>query len=160
MFPPNLKSTKHMTDTVRSLELEQIAETLRAAGLRATVGEQDGRRMIQSAVQGMGFIVVPGNRAPDAADRYVDLSFTCLIATDGGLDPGLVAEWNTSKRFARMFTTGKTLVITMDVFIGGGDPEHALRGYCELWDRVMHEFIAFVRSFPAARSTAKVANAK
>ncbi|SEQ14483.1 Putative sensory transduction regulator [Solimonas aquatica] len=140
-----------MNTPVASLSLAEIADVLRGAGLRATLAEQqDGRQLIQSAVQGIGFVVTGGNCAPQQQDRYVDLSFSCLIATDGGLDAAMAQRWNAGKRFARMYHSGEMLVVAMDVFIAAGEPAALLRAYCELWDRVLHEFIAFVRSMPAA----------
>ncbi|AXQ30354.1 YbjN domain-containing protein [Solimonas sp. K1W22B-7] len=137
-----------MNPLISSLTLEEAAETLRASGLRAQLAEQDGRPMLQSAVQGLGFILMPGNRAPDQADRYIDFTFSCLIHVEGQVSPAQVGRWNESKRFARLYTTQQTLVLAMDVFIGAGDAPLCLRGYCELWDRVLHEFITYLRTLP------------
>ncbi|MGQ0698578.1 MAG: YbjN domain-containing protein [Panacagrimonas sp.] len=139
---------------IGSLGIEQVAEALRAAGFRATLAEQNSRPMIQSAVQGLGFIVTPGNRASDDASRYVDWAFTCLIRFDGPLTHEHVARWNQNKRFARLYIAGQTLVLSMDAFVGSGNAELSLRAYCELWDRVVQEFIAFLRELPTAVAAA------
>jgi hypothetical protein len=135
-----------MSTTITSISIEQAADALRAAGFRANITTQNDRPMIQSAVQGLGFMVTPGNRAPDDASRYVDCSFNCLIQVSAQVEAKHIARWNETKRFARLYSTPQMLVLTMDVFIGAGDAELSLRGYCELWDRVVHEFIAYLRS--------------
>lgn len=138
-----------MSTAISSIGLEQAAEALRASGFRAHVAQQpDGKPVLQSAVQGLGFIVVPGNRAPGQADGYVDFTFSCLIHIEGRVGPEQVGRWNESKRFARLYVSQQTLVLAMDAFVAAGDAELCLRGYCELWDRVMHEFIAYLRTLP------------
>ncbi len=142
---------------ISSISIQQAAESLRAAGFRASISDQEGRPLIQSAVQGLGFIVTPGNPAPDDATRYVDFSFNCLIQFEGQIGAEKILRWNETKRFARLYATRQTLVLAMDVFIGAGDGELCLRGYCELWDRVVHEFIAYLRSLPVATPAAAAA---
>lgn len=138
-----------MSTLISSLSLDQAAEALRASGFRAHVAEQpDGRPVLQSAVQGLGFIVVPGNRAPDRAEGHVDFTFSCLIHVEGRVLAEQVGRWNETKRFARLYLTQQTLVLAMDAFVAAGDAALCLRGYCELWDRVMHEFIAYLRTLP------------
>lgn len=139
-----------MSAPIISISIEQAAEALRATGFRASITAQDGRAMIQSAVQGLGFVVTPGNRAPDDASRYIDWAFTCLIRFDGPLGHEQIVRWNQTKRFARLYIAGQTLVLAMDVFTGAGDGEQSLRGYCELWDRVVQEFISFLRGLSVA----------
>jgi Putative bacterial sensory transduction regulator len=129
---------------------EQVAETLRLAGYRASHGEQDGRFLIQSAAQGLGFIVSGGNSAGEvAADRYIDFSFSCLIQVEGDFPDARIAAWNEGKRFGRLFRRGPLLVLSQDVIVAGGVSPRYLLGQCELWDRLLHDFVAFLRQPPA-----------
>ena len=130
---------------ISSVSVEQIAEAVRSAGYRATVAHQNGNAMLQSAAQGLGFIVTPGNPAPSRGGHFIDYSFSCLIRIDGPLPEGLIAEWNESKRFSRMFLQNGNLVLAMDVFVAGGVSERFLQAQCELWDRLMHDFIAHLK---------------
>jgi len=144
-----------MSDNINSLSLEKIADTLREVGFRATLATANDRPLIQSAAQGLGFIVTPGNRAADGSTAvYVDLTFSCLIQVAGSMDAADIARWNEQKRFARLYVADKTLVLAMDVFLATGDASRCLRGYCELWDRVLNEFVAWLRSLSAAAATA------
>ncbi len=135
-----------MTENLKtSLSLEEIAESLRKAGYRASIAAQNGRPVIQSAAQGLGFVVAPGNAAGADAQRFNDYSFNCLIRIEGQLQPGLIERWNEGRRFARLYRSRDVLVLAYDVMVAGGVTERFLVTQCELWDRLIHDFIAYLR---------------
>jgi hypothetical protein len=57
---------------------------------------------------------------------------------------------------------GEFLVMEMDVVLAAGVSNDHLRGNLELWDRLLQEFIVYLRDFSQAAqaSTAKVATAE
>jgi hypothetical protein len=143
-----------------SVSLEELSATLRTAGYRAAVGAQNGRPVIQSAAQGLGFVLVPGNALGTDAQRFADFSFNCLIRLESNLPPIVIERWNQSKRFGRMFRQQDVLALALDVIVAGGVTERFLLTQCELWDRLMHDFIAHLReNVPAAAAAATAARA-
>ena len=133
------------TEIKTSISLEELSATLRAAGYRAAIAAQNGRTVIQSAAQGLGFVLSPGNALATDAQRFVDFSFNCLIRLEGNLPAAVVERWNQAKRFGRVFRQNDLLVLALDVIVAGGITERFLRTQCELWDRLMHDFIAHLR---------------
>lgn len=131
-----------MSDTIRTaISPDAIAEILRQTGYRATVVEHATSPQVQSAAQGLGFFVSFGNTVPDSPGCFVDCSFHCWITLQGELPPGLVEHWNRSMRFARLFRNEQVLVLTMDVIVTGGVTEAFLCAQCDLWDRIIRDFI-------------------
>lgn len=142
--------TSDTAPTAAYLSLDEAADALRASGFRAeAVRQPDGTTLIQSAAQGLGFVLIPGNPAPEASERFIDYSFSCLIQLQGPIGADVVARWNQQKRFARLFATRDRLVLSLDVFIGADHGARQLRAHAELWDRLLNEFIAYLRA-PAA----------
>ena len=131
-----------------------IAEILKATGYRANVVERDGVQQVQSAAQGLGFFLGFGNAVPNASAQYVDFSFHCWITIQDELPAGLVESWNQSMRFARLFRQQQLLVLTMDVMVAGGVTEAFLCAQCELWDRVIADFIRHIKRPVAAAAAA------
>lgn len=133
---------------IEHLGIDGLTDLLQRSGFRANAASDGQRPLVQSAVQGLGFLLVPGNPARAAADRYVDFSFNCLIKVDQRLPPALVDAWNESKRFGRCFQRDGLLVLAFDVMLAGGVSDRFLLAQCEMWDRLMHDFIAHLRQTP------------
>jgi hypothetical protein len=139
-----------------SVTLDHLAEALRRAGYRAQPGTAEKNRpVLHSAAQGLGFMVYAGNPAK-VPGAFADYSFACLIQVKGELSREVIERWNREKRFGRLFLDGQLLVLAMDVLVAGGVSPEALVAQCELWDRLMHDFLAHLRS---ARVVASVAPA-
>lgn len=60
---------------------------------------------------------------------------------------GLTERWNLSRRFGRLSQQGEFLVMEMDVIVAGGVSPANLRSHIELWDRLLQEFIAYLRDY-------------
>lgn len=145
-----------MSDTlIHRRNLDQLADLLRRAGYRATVASDGGRPLVQSAAQGLGFLLMPGNAASEEPGSYVDFSFNCLIRLEQKLSSSQIESWNEGKRFGRCFQRDGLLALALDVMLVGGVSERYLLSQCELWDRLMHDFIAHLRQpAPAAAAPA------
>lgn len=142
-----------MSDTLlNTVTPAQLIDALQQAGCRATEVRQDDKVRIQSAAQGLGFIVGFGNRVPGSeVEEYSDFSFQLLLTVEGEASSELVAGWNRDRRFARLAQVANTLVLSMDVLVAGGVSPAWLRGQVELWDFVLREYVRYLQA-PAARA--------
>lgn len=136
------------TTTLAGISAEEFAGILRRCGYRATVVEQGGRTQVQSAAQGIGFFAAPGNRLQGDELRFADFALQSVIAVQGELPPGLIEAFNREMRFARLFRSGDYLVLAMDIVLAGGVTEEHLCAQCELWDRILRDFILRLRVRP------------
>jgi len=98
-----------------------------------------------SASQGIGFAVRFGNPAAEQG-AYVDFTYSCALRIQGELPEGLAQVWNASRRFARLSVQGEFLLMEMDVVVAGVGATH-LRSHLELWDRLLQEFIVYLREY-------------
>lgn len=131
---------------IESVSIERLTELLQNAGYRVTASEQNGQTQLLSASQGMGFAVRAGNPAAQT-DHFVDYTLSCALRVQGELPDDLVPQWNVTKRFARLTRQGDFLVLEMDVIAAGGVSETYLRATTELWDRLLQEFLMYLRTF-------------
>ncbi|WGY71638.1 YbjN domain-containing protein [Burkholderia cepacia] len=144
---------------IEAISADRLADVLRRAGYRVTAAEQNGMVQLMSASQGIGFAVRFGNPAaalaPQGADAqlaalpYIDYTLSCVLQVQGELPVELVADWNRTKRFARLASHGQFLALEMDVVVAGGVSERYLRSTIELWDRLIQEFLLHLRNRPA-----------
>ncbi|WP_193100232.1 YbjN domain-containing protein [Burkholderia sp. Z1] len=144
---------------IEAISADRLADVLRRAGYRVTAAEQNGTVQLMSASQGIGFAVRFGNPATAlapqgtdaeaAAQPYIDYTLSCVLQVQGELPTELVADWNRTKRFARLASHGPFLALEMDVVVAGGVSERYLRSTIELWDRLIQEFLLHLRNRPA-----------
>ncbi|PCE32633.1 YbjN domain-containing protein [Burkholderia ubonensis] len=141
---------------IDAIGVEQLADVFRDAGYRVTATEQNGAVQLMSASQGVGFAVRFGNPAPPQGEdagssvaRYVDYTLGCVLQVQGDLPAQMVADWNRTKRFARLASHGPFLALEMDVIVAGGVSGRHLRSTIELWDRMVQEFLLHLRNRPA-----------
>lgn len=137
-----------MTDTdttmIQSLSTERLQELLQTMGYRVTVSEVAGRRQLLSATQGIGFAVRPGNPS-QVEGEFIDYTVSCALRVEGEFPAGVTDAWNTSKRFSRLTRQADFLVLEADVIVAGGVSLQYLRATAELWDRLLQEFVLFLR---------------
>ncbi|MPQ67659.1 MULTISPECIES: YbjN domain-containing protein [unclassified Pseudomonas] len=125
---------------------DSLTLLLQGAGYRVNRTEQNGIVQLLSASQGIGYAVRFGN--PSAGEGgYVDFTYSCALRVQGELPAGLAELWNASRRFARMSVQGEFLVMEMDVVVAAGVSANYLRGNLELWDRLLQEFIVYLRDY-------------
>ncbi len=148
-----------MTDsqTIQSVSLKQLQELLQQMGYRVTESEQAGNRQLLSASQGIGFAVRLGNPAHEA-DQALDYTLSCALRVQGEMPAGIESAWNIGKRFARLAVQGEFLVLEMDVIVAGGVAPSYLQATAELWDRLLQEFLLFLRQHAAANNEANSAD--
>ncbi|WP_434557377.1 YbjN domain-containing protein [Pseudomonas sp. Z4-20] len=131
---------------IQSITAEQLGELLQVAGYRVNRTEQGAVVQLLSASQGIGFAVRFGNPAA-AEGSFLDFTFSCALRIEGKLPEGLVEVWNASRRFARLSLQGEFLVMEMDAIVAAGVSEDHLRGVLELWDRLLQEFVVYLREY-------------
>jgi hypothetical protein len=133
---------------IEAVSVDQLADVFKAAGYRVTPAEQNGMVQLMSASQGVGFAVRFGNAAAEAG-AFLDFTLSCALQVQGELPAEIVASWNRTKRFARLWEQAQFLVLEMDVVVAGGVSERNLRSLIELWDRLIREFLLHLRNRPA-----------
>jgi len=125
---------------------EQLTDVLQEAGYRVERSEQNGAVQLLSASQGIGYALRLGNPT-GTPGHYFDYSFSCALRLQGDLPAGLVEQWNASRRFCRLWQQGEFLLMEMDCAVTGGVTRQFLRHSCELWDRLLQEFVAYLRDY-------------
>jgi Putative bacterial sensory transduction regulator len=148
-----------MSELINSVTPKSLTELLQEAGYRVNQTEQNGIVQLLSASQGIGFAVRFGNPAAEQGS-YVDFTYSCALRVQGELPEGLAQVWNASRRFARLSVQGEFLLMEMDVVVAGVGTTH-LRSQLELWDRLLQEFIVYLRDYSqqAAQLQAQAATA-
>jgi len=136
---------------IEHLSVDSLTEALQEAGYRVNRSEQNGVVQLLSASQGIGYAVRFGNPAATPAS-YLDFTFSWALSlhalrVQGELPAGLTERWNLSRRFGRLSQQGEFLVMEMDVIVAGGVSPANLRSHIELWDRLLQEFIAYLRDY-------------
>lgn len=131
---------------IMQVSADQLTELMQASGYRVNRSEQNAVVQLLSASQGIGYAVRFGNAVGEAGS-YVDFTFSCALRVQGELPAGIAERWNASRRFARMSIQGEFLVMEMDVMVAAGVSQDYLRCNLELWDRLLQEFIAYLRDY-------------
>ncbi|HCP78135.1 MAG: hypothetical protein CML16_14735 [Pusillimonas sp.] len=142
-------TTTSNTELVQSVSIGRLTDLLQASGYRVTSSEQNGQTQLLSAAQGVGFAVRFGNPAAEEG-HYLDYTLSCALRVQGELPDELVPQWNSTKRFARLTRQSDFLVLEMDVVVAGGVSEAHLRATAEIWDRLLQQFLLFLRNFSAS----------
>ncbi|KGD96777.1 hypothetical protein JL37_07980 [Achromobacter sp. RTa] len=139
-----------MTDSTTLIQIvtaDSLTALLQDAGLRVSRSDQNGSVQLLSASQGAGFSVRFGNPGPKEGE-FVDYTFRCALRVQGELPDDLVGSWNVGKRFACLTVQGGSfLVLEMDVVVAGGVSQDHVRAKIELWDRLLQEFLMFLRQY-------------
>lgn len=150
-----------MTQLITHVSPQSLTDVLQAAGYRVNQSEQNGIVQLLSASQGIGYAVRFGNPALEQGN-FVDFTFSCVLRVQGELPEGVAEQWNATRRFARLSLQGEFLLMEMDVVVAAGVSNEHLRGNLELWDRLLQEFIVYLRDFSQATGvqTAKSAIAE
>lgn len=134
-----------MSELITSVTPQGLTELLQEAGYRVNQTDQNGIVQLLSASQGIGFAVRFGNPAAEQGS-YMDFTYSCALRVQGQLPEGLAQVWNASRRFARLSLQDEFLLMEMDVVVAGVGASH-LRSQLELWDRLLQEFIVYLREY-------------
>ncbi|MDB5974747.1 MAG: YbjN protein [Nevskia sp.] len=133
---------------LHSTTAAQLAGMLQAAGCRASVIDNRGRREVHSAVQALGFFLRLGNPQP-GSEACIDFTWVCPLAVRGELPRELIESWNRSTRFGHLSLQGGILVLSMESLLAGGVTEAHLRAQFEIWVRLLQQLHLHVRSHAA-----------
>ena len=131
---------------IETVSADSLTTLLQDAGCRVNRSEQNAVVQLLSASQGVGYAVRFGNSAQREGE-FLDFTYSCALRIQGELPAGLAERWNVSRRFARLSVQGEFLVMEMDVVVATGVSADYLRGNLELWDRLLHEFIVYLRDY-------------
>ena len=133
--------------TIMAIDAKRLSEIIQGMGFRAeTFDDAKGTPCIRSATSGVGYTIRLGNRTAPPAEGHSDFSFIALIKIEQGpFSLERVNEWNTQRRFCRLHLRDDFLVLDLDVIVAGGVTEDYLRATCSLWDRLVQDFLLFLR---------------
>ncbi|MDX2310641.1 YbjN domain-containing protein [Pseudomonas sp. On1] len=140
---------------IETVSADSLTKLLQDAGCRVNRTEQNAVVQLLSASQGVGYAVRFGNRALNQDGEFLDFTFSCALRIQGELPAGLAERWNATRRFARLSVQGEFLVMEKDVVVADGVSEKHLLGSLLLWDRLLQEFIVYLRDY--SRNVAETA---
>ncbi|NIE74700.1 YbjN domain-containing protein [Pantoea sp. Tr-811] len=132
---------------IETVSADSLTTLLQDAGCRVNRSEQNAVVQLLSASQGVGYAVRFGNLAAGTDNEFLDFTFSCALRIQGELPEGLAERWNASRRFARLSVQGEFLVMEMDVVVADGVSHKHLLGSLMLWDRLLQEFIVYLRDY-------------
>lgn len=125
---------------------DSMTTLLQDAGCRVNRIEQNQVVQLQTASQGIGYSVRFGNTAREQGE-FLDFTYSCALRVQGDIPDKLVNQWNISRRFSRLSAQGEFLMLEHDVVVADGVSDKHLQGSLILWDRVLQEFIIYLRDF-------------
>lgn len=133
-------------ELIQTVNADSLTALLQDAGCRVNRSEQNSVVQLLSASQGVGYAVRFGNRAAEEGE-FLDFTFSCALRIQGELPEGIAERWNASRRFARLSVQGEFLLMEMDVLVADGVSHKHLLGNLVLWDRLLQEFIVYLRDY-------------
>ncbi|MDR0212240.1 MAG: YbjN domain-containing protein [Pseudomonas putida] len=131
---------------IETVSADSLTTLLQDAGCRVNRTEQNAVVQLLSASQGVGYAVRFGNRALEEG-QFLDFTYSCALRIQGELPEGLANLWNASRRYSRLSVQGEFLVLEKDVIVADGVTQKHLQGSLVLWDRLLQEFIVFLRDY-------------
>jgi Putative bacterial sensory transduction regulator len=138
-----------MPEIITSLTLESLRDSFQQAGYRvetltdpvATV------QYLRSATAGVAFDIRPGNQLPGDGKNFADVTLVAVLQVVGEVPLDVVNRWNASRRFGRLqLSPSFFLVFCLDVTVMNGVTPAHLRAQIELWDHLLQELVAFLRT--------------
>lgn len=131
---------------IETVNADSLTTLLQDAGCRVNRIEQNQVVQLATASQGIGYNVRFGNAAQEQGE-YLDFTYSCALRVQGELPEGLANRWNASRRFARLSEQGEFLVLEQDVVVADGVSARHLLGSLVLWDRLLQEFVVYLRDY-------------
>lgn len=134
------------TTLIEVVTADSMTTLLQDAGCRVNRIEQNQVVQLQTASQGIGYAVRFGNAAREQGE-FLDFTYSCTLRVQGEVPENLVNQWNISRRFSRLSAQGEFLVLEQDVVVADGVTQKHLLGSLVLWDRILQEFVIYLRDF-------------
>ena len=141
---------------IETVNADSLTTLLQDAGCRVNRIEQNQVVQLQTASQGIGYSVRFGNAAREKGE-FLDFTYSCTLRVQGEVPDRLVNQWNVSRRFSRLSVQGEFLVLEQDVVVADGVSQKNLLSSLVLWDRVLQEFIIYLRDFSRNLAAEQVA---
>lgn len=145
---------------IETVTADSITTLLQDAGCRVNRIEQNQVVQLATASQGIGYNVRFGNAAQGKTGEFLDFTYSCTLRVQGEIPDGLANQWNASRRFARLSVQGEFLVLEQDVVVADGVSPKNLLGSLVLWDRVLQEFVIYLRDYSRNLAAAEQAKAE
>ena len=114
---------------------------------------------LRSATGGLTFEVRFANQVTDQSGAYADAVFQAVFQVEGELPLELINKWNVTRRFGRLYVLPRALLLNMDTSVLGGVTSDYLRAQIEIWDRLVQQFLAYLREDVPKLSAATSAEA-
>lgn len=138
-----------MTETtlLTALDPTTLRDMLLQAGYRAEqVKLSEEVVCLRSSTGGVAFEIRFANALPgQGGGTFADAVFQTAFHVRGDLPLPLVNDWNASRRFGRLYVVPSALLLNMDIGVLGGVTADHLRAQLEIWDRLVQEFIVYLR---------------
>lgn len=131
---------------IETVTADSLTTLLQDAGCRVNRVEQNQVVQLVTASQGIGYNVRFGNAAQEQGE-FLDFTYSCALRVQGDLPEGLTNLWNGSRRFSRLSQQGEFLVLEKDVVVADGVSAKHLLGSLVLWDRLLQEFVVYLRDY-------------
>jgi hypothetical protein len=147
-FNPFATEETAMSDAIISkLTLDHLRDAFQQAGYRVEMMTDPVANVpyLRSATSGLAFDIRPGNRMIDDEASFADVAFNAVLQVQGELPLAMINRWNAERRFARLQLSAPFLVFTMDVSVVGGVAPGHFRSQIEIWDRLLQDFVAYLR---------------
>lgn len=141
---------------IETVSADSLTTLLQDAGCRVNRTEQNAVVQLLSASQGVGYAVRFGNRAKEEG-QFLDFTYSCALRVQGELPEGLANQWNASRRYSRLSVQGEFLLLESDVIVADGVTLKHLQGSLVLWDRLLQEFIVYLRDYSRNVAAAQTA---
>jgi len=141
---------------IETVSADSLTTLLQDAGCRVNRTEQNAVVQLLSASQGVGYAVRFGNRAVEEG-QFLDFTYSCALRIQGELPEGLANQWNASRRYSRLSVQGEFLLLESDVIVADGVTLKHLQGSLVLWDRLLQEFIVYLRDYSRNVAAAEAA---
>ena len=141
---------------IETVSADSLTTLLQDAGYRVNRSEQNAVIQLLSASQGVGYSIRFGNQSPTEGEFH-DFTFSCALRIQGELPEGLTNLWNATRRFSRLAIQGEFLVLEKDVVVADGVGPNYLAGNLLLWDRLLQEFVVYLRDYSRNVAAAQAA---
>ena len=145
---------RKMSDTIKVIDQEGLAEIVREAGYKALVksraegGEKyKGEEYIETAQSGWKTFITFFNKTEDG--KYTSFQFGLWMNNDKGeFSLTKVNEFNANWRYAKItINDDNSLLLRMDVNLVGGVSREHIIAQVALWDNLLSNYGDFAREF-------------
>jgi hypothetical protein len=136
-----------MSDVITKLTLESVRQNFQSASYRVETltDPVTNVQYLRSATAGLAFDIRPGNRFFGEEEAFADITLVAPLQVQGELPLDIVNRWNATRRFGRLALSPPFLVFSFDICVAGGVAPNNLRMQFEIWDRLAHELMGYLR---------------